>query len=86
MIYKLTIAFRNIYRNINKDEARADFIYWKEHVVKSKIEEFNTVVNSVEYHLEIFSTSLITEARMQMPNLLTLKLKDLDIVLEVLRM
>lgn len=52
MAYKLTIAFRNIYKNISKEKARVDFIYWKERVIKSKIEEFNSVVNSIEYHLD----------------------------------
>lgn len=50
--YKLTIAFRNIYKNIYKEKARLDFIYWKKQVVKSKIEELNSAVNSIEYHFD----------------------------------
>lgn len=49
--YKLATSFRNIYRNNSKDKALIQFNEWKEKVLKLKINEFNTVVNSLEYHL-----------------------------------
>ena len=51
-VYKLTLEFRAIYKNISKAQALTQFNQWKEKVVKSAIEEFNTVVNSLEYHLD----------------------------------
>ena len=50
--YSLTLSFRNIYRNTNKAKAIEQFESWKQKVIDSKIEEFNTVVHSLEYHLE----------------------------------
>lgn len=50
--YKLTQIFRKIYRNTCKDKALIEFNEWKQNVIDSKIEEFNTIVNSLEYHLE----------------------------------
>jgi len=50
--YKLTQIFRKIYSNTCKDKALIEFNEWKQNVIDSKIEEFNTVVNSLEYHLE----------------------------------
>ncbi len=50
--YKLTLEFRAIYKNTSKIKALDQFNHWKEKVVKSTIEEFNTVVNSLEYHLD----------------------------------
>ena len=50
--YKLTLSFRNIYQNISKEKALLQFYDWKKNVVASKIEEFNTAVNSLEYHTE----------------------------------
>jgi len=50
--YKLTLAFRNIYKNIYIEKALLDFKDWKIRVVNSKIEEFNSAVNSIEYHLD----------------------------------
>lgn len=50
--YELTVNFRNIYQNTDKSKARNRFNQWKEKVIEAKIEEFNTVVNSLEYHLE----------------------------------
>lgn len=50
--YKLTLSFRTIYKTIYKEEALLRFYDWKQKVIDSKIEEFNTVVNSLEYHLE----------------------------------
>jgi transposase len=50
--YLLSLTFRNIYRNKDKDNAIKNFNQWKKDVINSKIQEFNTVVNSLEYHLE----------------------------------
>lgn len=50
--YTLTLAFRNIYKNLYKEKAISQFIDWKQDVVKSQIDEFNTAVNSIEYHFE----------------------------------
>lgn len=50
--YKLTLQFRRIYQNTDKMKAASAFNDWKTKVVKTKIEEFNTVVNSIEYHLD----------------------------------
>lgn len=51
-VYKLTLNFRNIYKNFSKTIALTQFNEWKEKVITMKIEEFNTVVNSIEYHLD----------------------------------
>jgi len=50
--YKLTLSFRNIYKKSSKEEARVAFLQWKDEVIESKIVEFNSAVNSLEYHLE----------------------------------
>ena len=50
--YKLTLSFRNIYKNTNKLKALLQFNEWKEKVEATKIDEFNTVVRSLEYHLD----------------------------------
>lgn len=50
--YRLTLAFRNIYKNLSKEKATSQFIDWKQDVVESQIDEFNTAVNSIEYHFE----------------------------------
>jgi len=50
--YKLTLSFRSIYKNTSKDKALAQFNQWKETVQQSKIDKFNTALNSVEYHLD----------------------------------
>ena len=49
--YNLTLQFRAIYKNTSKDLAKQQFYEWKENVIEMKIEEFNTVVHSIEYHL-----------------------------------
>lgn len=51
-VYKLTLSFRNIYKNNSKTIAQTQFNEWKEKVMAMKIDEFNTVVNSIEYHLD----------------------------------
>ena len=50
--YDLSISFRNIYENKSKEKASLQFMEWKKRVDSFKIEEFNTVVNSLEYHLD----------------------------------
>ena len=50
--YKLTIAFRNIYKNLSMENALQQFQEWKVAVQDSKLEEFNTTVNSLQYHLD----------------------------------
>jgi transposase len=50
--HKLTLQFRAIYKTTSKIKAYEQFKEWKEKVVASKIEEFNTAVNSLEYHLD----------------------------------
>lgn len=50
--YKLTITFRNIYECQSKAKALIAFNDWKKAVEESKIEEFNTAMNSIEYHLD----------------------------------
>lgn len=49
--YELTLCFRSIYQNKSKSQAATQFNEWKEKVMAMKIDEFNTVVNSIEYHL-----------------------------------
>jgi transposase len=50
--YTLTLAFRNIYKNLSKEKAISQFIDWKQDVIESEIDEFNTAVNSFEYHFD----------------------------------
>lgn len=50
--YELTLCFRSIYKNNSKSQAATQFNEWKEKVMAMKIDEFNTVVNSIEYHLK----------------------------------
>jgi transposase len=51
-IYTLTLRFRNIYKNLSKADALIQFNEWKAMVIAIKVDEFNSVVNSLEYHLE----------------------------------
>lgn len=50
--YKLTLEFRAIYKLTSKYKALEAFEHWKKKIVESNLEEFNTVVNSLEYHLD----------------------------------
>jgi transposase len=49
--YKLTLSFRNIYKITNKEEALIRIKVWKQNVEELKIPEFNSVVNSIENHI-----------------------------------
>jgi transposase len=46
--YNFTLQFRAVYKNTLKATALEQFERWKDKVEKSKIEEFNTVVNSLD--------------------------------------
>ena len=50
-IYKLTESFRTIYKNTSKIRAFQQFNEWRDKIIAMEIEEFNTVVHSIEYHL-----------------------------------
>ncbi len=50
--YKLCISFRNIYKCREKQHAIRKLNEWKHKVIAAKIKEFNTVVYSIEHHLE----------------------------------
>jgi transposase len=50
--YKLTLSFRNIYKKEYKSDAVAAFNQWKSKIIELKINEFNAVINSIEYHLD----------------------------------
>ncbi len=50
--YKLTLEFRAIYENTTKTIAAERLIQWMDKVKQSAIQEFNTVMNSINYHRE----------------------------------
>lgn len=50
--YRLTLSLRNIYKTLHKKDAVIKFLEWKQKVIDSKIEQFNSVVYSIEHHLE----------------------------------
>ena len=50
--YKLCISFRNIYKCSDKQQALSKLMEWKAKVLNAKIKEFNTVVYSIEHHLD----------------------------------
>lgn len=50
--YYLSLEFRSIYLNSSLFEAQSQFKQWKLKVEQSKIEEFNSTLNSLEYHQE----------------------------------
>jgi transposase len=50
--YKLTLQFRAIYKNTAKTIAAEQFQKWKNKVEESNIAEFNTAVNSLDYHMD----------------------------------
>lgn len=52
LAYKHTLAFRNIYENTNKMMARERFNKWIEDTKQLDMNVFNTVANSLNYHME----------------------------------
>lgn len=50
--YYLSLEFRSIYLNSSLFEAQSQFKHWKLKVEQSNIEEFNSTLNSLEYHQE----------------------------------
>lgn len=50
--YQLTTSFRSLYKMTHREDAVVKFNEWKQKVEHLKINEFNTVVNSVDHHLE----------------------------------
>ena len=50
--YKLIESFRTIFQLQYKEDARARFNQWKQKIIELKIDEFNSVVNSIEHHLD----------------------------------
>ena len=48
----MSLEFRSIYLNSSLFEAQSQFKQWKLKVEQSKIEEFNSTLNSLEYHQE----------------------------------
>lgn len=51
-MYKLTQQFRNIYNSTHKFNAVRQLNEWKEKVIKLKVDEFNAVVYSIDYHFD----------------------------------
>lgn len=49
--YKLVESFRTIYKFDYREDAIIKFNDWKQKATELKIDEFNTVVNSLEHHL-----------------------------------
>lgn len=50
--YNLCISFRNVYKCSDKQQALSKLMEWKTKVLNAKIKEFNTVVYSIEHHLD----------------------------------
>lgn len=50
--YKLCMEFRAIYENTNRMIAKDKLIQWMKKVKQTTMEEFNTVMNSINYHME----------------------------------
>ncbi len=51
-IYNLTLSFRNIFTNKSKSDAAIEFREWIIQAKKLKLVEFNSAVNSIEYHFD----------------------------------
>lgn len=51
-MYTLTQQFRNIYNSTHKFNAVRQLIEWKEKVIQLKVDEFNAVVYSIDYHFD----------------------------------
>jgi transposase len=50
--YKLTLFFRSIYKSTSKENARIMFDNWKQRIIETNIEEFNSTVFSIEYYID----------------------------------
>jgi transposase len=50
--YNLTLGFRRIYKAQSKEKAVQFFNEWAQKVVDAKIDEFNSALNSLDYHLD----------------------------------
>jgi transposase len=50
--YLLVQSFRKIYKSANKEDAIIKFNEWKQKIMALQIDQFNTVVNSIEHHFE----------------------------------
>ncbi len=50
--YKLVESFRRIFNMLCKKKAKQKFLQWKQDIMDLKLDSFNSVVNSLEYHLE----------------------------------
>lgn len=50
--YRLVESFRRIFHLLCKIKARQKFLQWKQDIMDLKLDSFNSVVNSLEYHLE----------------------------------
>jgi len=50
--YKLVESFRTIYKVQFKDDAIPKFREWQRKIIELKIDEFNSVVNSLDHHFE----------------------------------
>jgi len=52
LIGQVGLTFRNIYKTVHKADAITKFHDWKKAVIQMKIDELNSVVHSLEYHLD----------------------------------
>jgi transposase len=50
--YKLIESFRTIFKLQHKEDALIRFNQWKQKAIELKTDEFNSVVNSIEHHIE----------------------------------
>ena len=50
--YRIIESFRTIYKLENKQDAINKFMEWKQKIEHLKMDEFNTIINSLDYHLE----------------------------------
>jgi transposase len=51
-VYQLVQSFRTIYKSTCKEDAKVKFNSWKQKIADLKVEEFNSVVNSIDHHIE----------------------------------
>lgn len=50
-VYQIAMQFRNIYKHTLKTNAETDLIGWKTKAMELKIDELNTAIHSLEYHM-----------------------------------